>query len=317
MIFTFDYLLTGDFRQILPVVPGGTKGNELDASVKSSVLWDKVNTLKLTKNMRVHLSGDPEAEDFAKTLLEIGNGELGRDTEGIVGFPPNVAVKDLNELIEATFPNLLDNYENEEYLAERGILAPKLIDVEEINKVLIKKVPETERIYRSRNKVIVQADATKYPVEFLETLNPSGVPPHLLKLKKNLPIMLMRNLDPPKLCNGTRLKILKLHENVIEAKIIVGDYKGEEVFIPRIPLIPTGFGFDFKRIQFPVKPCFAMSINKAQGQTMKNVGLYLETEPFAHGQLYVGCSRCGSEKGLKIYAPHKKTRNVVYREALQ
>ena len=129
--------------------------------------------------------------------------------------------------------------------------------------------------------------------------------------------MLMRNLDPPRLCNGTRLKILKLYPNVIEARIIAGNFKGEEVFIPRIPLIPTGFGFDFKRIQFPVKPCFAMSINKAQGQTFKNVGLYLETPVFAHGQLYVGCSRVGSEKGLKIYAPQQKTINIVYREILQ
>ena len=60
-----------------------------------------------------------------------------------------------------------------------------------------------------------------------------------------------------------------------------------------------------------------MSINKAQGQTFKNVGLYLEIEPFAHGQLYVGCSRVGSEKRLKICAPDNKTRNIVYREALQ
>ena len=220
-------------------------------------------------------------------------------------------------MIEATFPNLLENYKDEKYIAERAILAPKLIDVESINNDLIEKIPETVILYKSFNKVVLQVDATKYPVEFLETLNPSGVPPHLLPLKKNLPIMLMRNLDPPKLCNGTRLRILKLHSNIIEAKIIAGDFTGEIVFIPRIPLIPTGFGFDFKRIQFPVKPCFAMSINKAQGQTFKNVGLFLETPVFAHGQLYVGCSRVGSEKGLKIYAPQQKTINIVYREVLQ
>ena len=310
------FVLTGDFRQILPVVPGGTKGNELDASVKASPLWEKIKTLNLTTNMRVLLTG--EGEDFANTLLEIGNGELGRYTNGIVGFPPNVAVKDKKELIEATFPDFLDNFEDENYIAERAILAPKLNDVEEINAEIIKTLPKGgEKMYLSYNKVVHQVDAQKYPVEFLETLNPSGVPPHRLPLKPHMPIMLMRNLDPPRLCNGTRLKILKLHDNVIEAKIIVGDYKGEEVFLPRIPLIPTGFGFDFKRIQFPVKPCYAMSINKSQGQTLKNVGLYLETEPFAHGQLYVGCSRTGREDGLKIYAPNKKTRNVVYREALQ
>ena len=47
------------------------------------------------------------------------------------------------------------------------------------------------------------------------------------------------------------------------------------------------------------------------------VGLYLEHEVFSHGQLYVGCSRVGTQDGLKIFAPQKKTRNVVYPEALQ
>ena len=169
------FMLTGDFRQILPVVPGGTKANELDASVKSSVLWEKVNTLNLTQNMRVRLSGDPEAEDFAKTLLEIGNGELGMDTNGIIGFPPHVAVNTKKELIEATFPNLQENYKNDKYIAERAILAPKLIDVESINNDLIEKIPETVILYKSFNKVVLQVDATKHPVEFLETLNPSGI----------------------------------------------------------------------------------------------------------------------------------------------
>ena len=53
------------------------------------------------------------------------------------------------------------------------------------------------------------------------------------------------------------------------------------------------------------------------GQILKKVGLYLESECFSDGQLYVGASRVGSEKNLKIFAPQKKTRNVVYREALQ
>ena len=112
---------------------------------------------------------------------------------------------------------------------------------------------------------INQADATKYPREVLETFNPSGVPPHILVLKEHVPIIVMRNLDPPKICNGTRLQIKKLHAHVIEAVIIAGDHKGEEFFIPRIPLIPTGLGFDFKRIQFPVQVCYAMTINKSQG----------------------------------------------------
>ena len=59
------------------------------------------------------------------------------------------------------------------------------------------------------------------------------------------------------------------------------------------------------------------SINKSQGQTLKHCGLYLENECFSHGQFYVGVSRVGSQKNLKIYAPENKTVNIVYQEILQ
>ena len=129
--------------------------------------------------------------------------------------------------------------------------------------------------------------------------------------------MLLRNLDPPKLCNGTRLTIKKLMPRVLEATVMTGRAKGEHVFIPRIPLIPSDMAFDFKRLQFPVRLSFAMSINKAQGQSLKVVGLNLSDSVFSHGQLYVGCSRIGNPESLFIFTPEVKTKNVVYYEALQ
>lgn len=74
--------------------------------------------------------------------------------------------------------------------------------------------------------------------------------------------MLLRNLNPPKLCYGTRLQVKALHKNVIEAIVITGCARGDIVLIPRITLIPTDYPFEFKRIQFPLKVCFAMAINK-------------------------------------------------------
>ena len=62
---------------------------------------------------------------------------------------------------------------------------------------------------------------------------------------------------------------------------------------------------------------FAMSINKAQGQSLKVTGINLETSCFSHGQLYVACSRVGTGKNLYVFAPNAKTKNVVYQAALQ
>jgi ATP-dependent DNA helicase PIF1 len=58
--------------------------------------------------------------------------------------------------------------------------------------------------------------------------------------------------------------------------------------------------FVLKRRQLPVRLAFAMSINKAQGQTLKRVGIYLPQPVFAHGQLYVAISRVGDEDRVFI-----------------
>ncbi|CAH0398528.1 unnamed protein product [Chilo suppressalis] len=71
--------------------------------------------------------------------------------------------------------------------------------------------------------------------------------------------MLLRNLSSPKLCNGTRLKVISLHRHTIEAEILTGCGVSEAVFIPRIPLIPHSYPCQIKRIQFPVSVCFALT----------------------------------------------------------
>jgi hypothetical protein len=53
--------------------------------------------------------------------------------------------------------------------------------------------------------------------------------------------------------------------NIIEATILNVEFKGEDVPLPRIPMIPTDMSVEFKRLQFPVQLSFAMIINKAQG----------------------------------------------------
>ena len=202
------------------------------------------------------------------------------------------------------------------WLAERAILAPKNDAVTTINDTLLDQIPGDHRLYLSRNFLLNDNEAVQYPSEILEGFTITGVPDHRLLLKVGAPVILLRNLDPPKLVNGTRLVIKKLHDNIIDATILVGQFKGESLAIPRIPIIPNDFPIAFRRLQFPIKLCFSMSINKAQGQTLQKVGLYLEESCFSHGQLYVGCSRVGSDRNLRIFCPNQRTKNVVYSEAL-
>jgi hypothetical protein len=59
--------------------------------------------------------------------------------------------------------------------------------------------------------------------------------------------------------------------NVIEATILNVEFKGEDELLPRIPMIPADMSVEFKRLQFPVRLAFAMTINKAQGHRYKCV----------------------------------------------
>ncbi|XP_060874712.1 ATP-dependent DNA helicase pif1-like [Metopolophium dirhodum] len=312
-------LVAGDFRQTLPVVPRGTRADEVRACLKSSYLWPKIQVKSLRVNMRVYLRGDPEAEDFSNLLLQIGNGDLQEDDDRKVNIPNNLCsvVKDLKSLSEQIYPNLnILHSENLTWLNERAILTPKNDTAASINDSLLDQLPTEMAKYSSVDSVVELDDVVNYPVEFLHTLNPPGIPPHNLCLKIGAPIMLLRNLIPPKLCNGTRLRVKTLHKHVIEATIFTGCGRGETVFLPRIPLIPYDYHFQFKRLQFPIKVCFAMTINKAQGQSFKVAGVDLRNDCFSHGQLYVACSRVSSPDSLVILLPEGRTKNIVYKEVL-
>lgn len=311
-------LFCGDFRQTLPVITRGTRADEVGACLKRSVLWPRIEKLSLTQNMRAHLGGNPSAQEFSGVLLKIGEGSFPESSNSVT-LPDNLCkiVASVEELIDLVYGDVSQLIgQDNSWLCERAILTPKNDQAAAINQIILERIEGDQVVYRSINTVVDQMDVTNYPVEFLNSLAAPGLPAHNITLKVGIPIMLLRNLTPPKLCNGTRLKVIALRSNIIEAEILTGCGSGEVVFIPRIPLIPNHFPFQFKRVQFPVTPCFAMTINKSQGQTLRAAGVDLRTSCFSHGQLYVAFSRVTSSDNLFVLAPTGRTSNVVYKEIL-
>ncbi|KAJ8734877.1 hypothetical protein PYW08_014127 [Mythimna loreyi] len=112
-------------------------------------------------------------------------------------------------------------------------------------------------------------------------------------------------LSPPKWCNETRLIVISLHRHIIEAKILTV-YGVEAVFLPH------NFPFQFKRVQFPVSVCIAMTINKSKGQTLSAADVNFRTRCLLRGQLYVTCSRVTTPDSLYILALGSITTIVVW-----
>ncbi|KAL3813051.1 hypothetical protein ACJIZ3_014319 [Penstemon smallii] len=319
-------LFGGDFRQTLPIVVRGSREALINASFVSSHLWKDVEKLYLHENMRAR-----EDPLFTKFLLHVGNGDIPYIYDDNIRIPSHMLVpfvdinSSLDKLIRWVYPSFDDLLTNPYLLVGRALLTPKNDCVAELNDLLMDRFPGEAKEYISFNRTDDALQQAEYD-DYLTTVSTSGLPPHILKLKKNCPIMLLRNLNPVQgLCNGTRLICKELGDNFIGAEISTGDFKGQYVFIPRIPLESSDKALcpiPFKRRQFPIRPCFAMTINKAQGQTLDFVGIYLREPVFSHGQFYVGISRSKTSNSVKILIhPDSKfqggvdfTKNIVYKD---
>jgi hypothetical protein len=312
-------LFGGDFRQVLPVIPRGSRTKTVENCIKKSPMWPSFHKTYLTKNMRAN----PEETDFSKWLLTVGNGTLQSTTTDIpysIDIPTQITIS--TDIVTDMFQDITTSNIN-----NTVILTPKNEDTLKLNNMILETIPSQTKVYLSRDCAICDdpTEQNNYPLEFLNSLTPSGMPPHTLKLKTGAIIMLLRNLDiKGGLCNGTRLKIAALYEHTINADILTGTNINNRVFIPRIKLAPSdaNLPFTLQRHQFPIRLAYCITINKAQGQTFNHVGIFLPKPVFAHGQLYVALSRARSFSTItmQIQATDIQgptfTLNVVYPEIL-
>ncbi|XP_057739669.1 uncharacterized protein LOC130956667 [Arachis stenosperma] len=160
-------VLGGDFRQILPVIPKGSRHDILASAINSSHLWSFCKVLKLHTNMRLLMSSSDQDEGeikiFANWILDVGNENIG----SIVGDESKVEIPDdllitttddpLSHLVDFAYPNLLQNMSDYRYFQSRAILAPTLKSVEKVNNFVLTIFPGMEKEYLSSNTTC-QAD---------------------------------------------------------------------------------------------------------------------------------------------------------------
>ncbi|RCV21779.1 hypothetical protein SETIT_4G164800v2 [Setaria italica] len=200
----------GDFRQVLPVVRKGTRSQIVDASLCRSEFWNCMRHMKLVRNMRAQ--NDPW---FAEYLLRIGNGTEETNDKGEIRLPKNICIprtmddSGLDRLIDSVYQMNSACLEDPNYITSRAILSTRNDCVDRINLKMIERFQGEEMVYHSFDTV-EDDPHNYYPPEFLNTLTPNGLPPHMLKLKVNCPIILLRNIDLANgLCSGTRATTAK------------------------------------------------------------------------------------------------------------
>jgi ATP-dependent DNA helicase PIF1 len=160
---------------------------------------------------------------FSEQLLDVGDGKATTDETGCIQLPTDFCtiIDSQEALIDQIFLNVHRQYTNHEWLTER---AAKNVDVNELNLKIQHLLLRDLVSYKSIDTVSDATNAINYPTEFLNSLDLPGLPPHNLQLKVGSQVILLRNLNPPRLCNGTQLVIKKLMKNVIEAIILNGKF---------------------------------------------------------------------------------------------
>jgi hypothetical protein len=206
-------VLTGDFRQTLPIVPRGSRCQAVDAALNHSFLWKHFQIYRLCENMRVHLAQqsmelkDPtRMQKFSDWLITVGDGSVQCCHDDYIELPNEMCVPpeadgspNIPALLEWVFPDLNERCKHPvqaaKWLASRAVLAPTNAVVDELNSKMLKKFNGREIICCSADKLTgdFACQNTNIQEEYLNAENPAGMPAHRFIFKRTFSVTILIN----------------------------------------------------------------------------------------------------------------------------
>ena len=335
-------LCMGDFRQIMPVVPGGNRIEQVNSCIHSSGLWNQFVLLKLTINMRLQerisrcqammSSGQLSAEEYETESLNIkcqicyGNLIVGVG-EGKYDEAPGlntltqyddtgttlctialnyIVEPDYDEAIRFLFPNGFDPA-----LCKNTIVLATTNDFVNNWNTRIQELNVNEMHILKSNDKFGEVDdphghiSSVITEEMMNRFDQAGIPPHNLRLKKGDICIVLRNLSMRDgLQNNARVRVLDIKQYSIRVQTL--EDTPRSAIIPRIRFnfrLPFMHSYEVSRLQFPLRLAYSITCNKSQGQTMERVLLDTTVPAFAHGHLYVALSRVTYYKNICLFCP--------------
>ena len=159
-----------------------------------------------------------------------------------------------------------------------------------------------------------------HPHLFLHSLKSTGMPDHNLKLKLNCLCLVMRNISvQDRVMNNTKVILREVGRKYVTVETLLEHRQVPLSLITFRFTLPRS-GVTVERRQFLLHPCYAITVNKSQGQTLRRICYDVREHPFAHGQL-VSCVRNRQDILMLTRPSHlldgkALTKNVVYPELL-
>jgi ATP-dependent DNA helicase PIF1 len=179
--------------------------------------------------------------------------------------------------------------------ANAMVLTLTLDDADTINTYCIEKCAGYCREVHAADVFVNCRHPDMYPPEVVASMRMPGVPPSCLQMKLGGRYMIIKNISKD-MFNGVRCVLVAFAgSKCVFVRLISGPAAGTTTIVPscvfNISPEQSGLPFNIRRRQFPMILSYAVTVHKAQGQTLVKVGLYMTTAIFTHGQLYTALSR--------------------------